>query len=84
MKLYTQSSADKLYKQYWDKGGTVAVINEGGLVDGLVICEAKGYKYTVITEVYLNAWSSAFKKRTYNKLPKKYQAMYDKWLDCIE
>lgn len=45
---------------------------------------APGYKTAVVTEVYLNEWSSAHKVRFYNECPAKYaQAVYDKFGDIM-
>ncbi len=73
MQLYTNTAGDNLVKKYIDKGGEVITIEEGCLLGyGLAILRAEGFQTTIIKEKYLNAWSSAYTKRSYNKLPKKY------------
>lgn len=74
-KLYTCSAIEKLIEQYIDVGGEIIELEEGTLGYGLMLLQAPGYKTAVITEVYLNCWSSAHKIRMYNHCPKKYLAM---------
>lgn len=56
------------------KGLEVTTIEEGCLGLGKVVIDGgTEYKSYVITEVFLNEWSSDHKIRKYNKLPKKYK-----------
>lgn len=55
-------------------GCDVTTIEEGCLGLGKVVIDGgEEYKSYVITEVFLNEWSSDHKVRRYNKLPKKYR-----------
>jgi hypothetical protein len=74
MNTYSLSQCEKLISQYLELGGNVVEIEQGSLGLGVVICFAEGYKTAIITEIYLNEWSSAHKVRRYNKTPKKYEA----------
>lgn len=79
MKLYSNEAVEKLVARYNDKGGNVEVIAEGSLaVFGLAICHGEKLKTAVISEVYLNEWSSANSVRFYNKMPTKYQELLTK------
>ena len=74
--MYDYKSVDKLVDKYYQKGGEVITIEEGCLLDyGLAICFGDNLKTCIITEIYLNEWSSAYKVRFYNKCPKKYAKM---------
>jgi len=74
MKLYTNTEGDNLVQKYIDKGGEVITVKEGCLLDyGIAILIADGYKTTILKEKYLNEWSSAYTKKSYNKLPTKYK-----------
>ena len=75
MKLYTCSAVENLFAKYDEIGGICYEVIPGTLGYGLTICMADGYKSAVITEEYLNQWSSAHKVRFYNVLPKKYAKM---------
>ena len=56
------------------KGLEITTIEEGCLGLGKVVIDGgEEYKSYVITEVFLNEWSSDHKIRKYNKLPKKYR-----------
>ncbi len=72
MKLYTIDACEKLIAHYTDLGGEVRTIQEGTLGLGTVVCTAEGKKAAIITERYVNEWSSGHAIRLFNKLPKKY------------
>lgn len=76
-KLYTLDACERLMEQYADNGGETYTLEEGTLGLGLVACVGNGLKTAIITEVYLNEWSSGHKIRFYNETPKKYQMMLD-------
>lgn len=80
MKKYISiAQAERLISAYLDKGGQVTEIEEGVLGLGVLILSANGrndLKEFVISEEYLNEWSSVHALRTYTKgLPKKYANM---------
>ncbi len=84
MKLYTNEAVDKIVSKYNDKGGNVEVIKEGCLASfGLAICYGDKLKFCVISEQYLNEWSSGNKIRFYRELPSKYQTLLSKHLETI-
>lgn len=73
MKLYTSGAVEKLANQYIDKGGEITTLKEGSLLGyGLAVFSGLGLRNTIVQEVYLNEWSSAYKVRFYDRLPKKY------------
>ena len=56
------------------KGLEVTTIEEGCLGLGKIVIDGgEKYKSYIITEVFLNEWSSDHKIIKYNKLPKKYR-----------
>jgi len=64
---------DLIYKYANTYGGEVVTISEGVLGLGqIMLTGVKGKKHIIITEFYINPWSSGHKIRMYNKLPKKY------------
>jgi len=69
------SSCENLIDRYVNEfNGQVAVIEEGCLGLGkLLLHSAIGKKTIIITEYFLNEWSSGHKVRMYNKIPKKYE-----------
>lgn len=78
MKIYSNSSVDTYVSTLVEKGFDLCVIEEGSLTSyGLAILTKAGKKSLVITERYLNDWSSGVAIRKYNKLPKKYQSLLD-------
>lgn len=81
--LYGCSYVENLMQQYVDKGGEICTIVEGCLGYGLTICHGEGLKTAVIKEIYLNEWSSAHSIRMYNKCPKKYAEILDKYYDGV-
>ena len=79
--LYSLTACENLMDRYYEAGGECITVEEGTLGLGTVICFGKGLKTAIITEVYLNEWSSGHKIRMYNKMPKKYEEMLDKWYE---
>ena len=74
MQTYSTSQVRRLIEQYETcKGFELRTIKEGILGYGQIVLEATGKKTSVITEVFINSWSSDHKIRMYNKCPKKYQ-----------
>lgn len=87
-KLYDCTAVSNLIQQYMEKGGDLVQIKEGSLGYGFCILYGDGLKTTVIQEVYINCWSSGHKIRMYNKMPKKYADMIEKYyaeleIECI-
>jgi hypothetical protein len=57
-----------------DYEGEILEIDEGGVGLGVLLLHSGvNAKTILITEVYLNCWSSTHKVRMYNKIPKKYE-----------
>lgn len=79
--LYSLDVVDALINRYIEKGGEMITLEEGCLGYGLTVLIGDGLKTSIITEVYLNEWSSAHKIRMYNKCPKKYQKMIDEYYE---
>lgn len=79
--FYTLKACDDVINKYIDNGGEVIELEEGSLGYGLTVCFGKGLKTCIITEKYLNEWSSAHTIRFYNNMPKKYERMIDKWYE---
>ena len=77
-KLYTCDAVASVIGKYVEMGGEVCTIEEGSLGYGLTVCYGDGLKTCVITEVYLNCWSSGHKVRFYNEMPKKYEELIER------
>jgi len=75
--LYALEAVEQTINNWIEAGGEISTVEEGVLGWGLTICHGEGLKTAVITEVYLNEWSSAHKIRFYNEMPKKYRQMLD-------
>lgn len=75
--LYALEAVEQTVNNWIEAGGEISTVKEGVLGWGLTICHGEGLKTAVITEVYLNEWSSAHKIRFYNEMPKKYRQMLD-------
>lgn len=75
--IYTLLTCEDLIQTYVnDYGGDYLTIQEGCLGLGTILLHsAPGKKAVLITEIYLNAWSSGHTITKYNKLPKKYQSI---------
>ena len=68
---YCENLIDKYINEY---EGEMLTITEGILGLGKVILyNAHGKKSIIITEYFINSWTSGHKIRMYNKLPKKYK-----------
>lgn len=76
-KLYTSGAIQELADYYIKNGGEVFEVIEGTLGWGTTVMVREGWKSTVVQEVYVNEWSSGHTVTSYNKLPRKYQAMID-------
>lgn len=76
---YTLDAVNHLIKQYEERGGLCATVQEGVLGYGITILYGLGLKMAVITEVPLNEWSSGHKIRLYNVPPRKYLDMLKKY-----
>ncbi len=73
MNLYSSTAIDNLVSRYVnDNNGTCTQLEEGVLGHGKLILEASGKKTIIVTEVFMNEWSSGHKIRMYNRTPKKY------------
>lgn len=77
-KLYSLNSCEDVINKYHELDGYVTEVEAGTLGYGITVCFGEGLKTCIITEVYLNEWSSAHTIRFYNKMPKKYEQMLDK------
>lgn len=72
---YVQDIIDRYVNEY---EGEVLQIEEGGVGLGVLLLHSGvGAKTILITEVYLNCWSSTHKVRMYNKIPKKYEKLIE-------
>lgn len=74
-KLYKLKTCENLIDRYiHEYQGNIEQLEEGVLGLGkILLYGAEGKKTILITEVFINAWTSLHKIRMYNKLPKKYQ-----------
>ena len=73
MKLYSFKAAEKLINKYLEiEDNQVIQTEEGCLGIGNWICTAPNKKTAIITEVFINEWSSGQQIKMYNKTPKKY------------
>jgi hypothetical protein len=73
--LYCEDLIERYINQY---GGKILQIEEGCLGLGkLLLHSAPRKKTVVITEFFINSWSSGHKVRKYNIIPKCYQKLVD-------
>lgn len=72
MKLYGLDTIDIYKNKYIERGGEVTILREGVLLDDYIM-HGPGLKTLVAKAKYLNAWSSAYTIRMYNKTPQKYE-----------
>lgn len=79
MKLYTSGAVQQLADYYVENGGEVFEVEEGTLGWGLTLMVRDGWKSAVVRETYVNEWSSAHAVRMYERLPKKYKKLIDKF-----
>lgn len=76
--LYSSSDVQRLLNLYMDKGGRYIELEEGCLGWGKIIMFGEKLKTAVVTEVYINSWSSGHSVVMYNKTPKKHlSAIYE-------
>lgn len=75
--MYTLRACEEIIDKYIDADGEVCTIEEGVLGLGLVVCFGEGLKTCIITEKYINEWTSGHTIRFYAKMPKKYANMID-------
>lgn len=73
-KTYDLRSCEELIEKYVNTyGGECKIIEEGCLGLGKILLHsAEGKKSIIITEIFVNSWTSTHTIRMYNKLPKKY------------
>nr|DAE47483.1 MAG TPA: hypothetical protein [Caudoviricetes sp.] len=74
MALYNYSAVEKLFSKLDDDFQIYTI--SGSLCDSHIV-KKDGYKTMIITEKYLNEYSSAVTIRQYNKMPKKYKQVID-------
>jgi len=75
-KLYGNAVIEGLISEYVGVGGEMLTIEDGVLGHGkLLLHSADGRKSVVVTEQYINEWTSGHTIRMYNELPKKYKNM---------
>lgn len=60
MKMYSLEAVNNFVAKAIDEGMEVTQLNEGSLLGGDYLIEQEGYKSMLITEKYLNEWSSAY------------------------
>lgn len=58
--MYSLEVVNNFVAKAIDEGMEVTQLNEGGLLGGDYLIEQEGYKSMLITEKYLNEWSSAY------------------------
>lgn len=78
MVLYSNTAVDNLAERYIEKGGEIITLEEGCLTTyGHAVFFGPGLKTTVVRSHYIDAMSSGYAVRKYNRAPAKYQAMID-------
>lgn len=83
MTLYTQEAVNNILNAYSKKSNYDIIKFDGSLLDNYIVF-GDNLKTTIIKEIYLNEWSSAYSIRMYNKTPQKYQKIIDLFLDGDE
>ena len=75
MRTFSLQYCEDIIERYLNNyKGEALQIEEGVLGYGVLLLHSGvGAKTIVITEVYVNPWSSTHKVRMYNKIPKKYE-----------
>ena len=73
VKTYDLDFCELLMQVYINNGGEVVTLEEGCLGLGLVICYGCGLKTAVITEKYVNCWTSTHTIDMYTEIPEKYK-----------
>lgn len=76
-KLYDCNTIENLINNYYSKGGKIFEIYEGCLGYGKIILYGENLKTCIVTEKYINEWTSGHTIRFYNVCPKKYQEMLE-------
>lgn len=71
MTIYTKKAVDDLMNRYEQRDGFAAYVVAGVLLDSYILT-ANGCKTAIIKEKYLNAWTSGYLIRMYNRTPGKY------------
>lgn len=77
VKTYDLDFCEALMRVYAEIGGKVVTLQEGSLGLGLVLCYGYGLKTVVITEKYVNCWTSTHTIDVYSQIPEKYKTMLD-------
>ena len=80
---YTLEAVENLMQRYIEAVGKYLTVQEGILGYGITICFGEGLKTAVITETYVNYWTSTHKIRMYNKMPEKYQQMIGEYYNKL-
>lgn len=75
MRTFSLNYCQDIIERYVnDYEGEILEIDGGGVGLGVFLLHSGvNAKTILITEVYLNCWSSTHKVRMYNKIPKKYE-----------
>ena len=75
MRTFSLQYCEDIIERYLNNyKGEALQIEEGVLGYGVLLLHSGvNAKTIVITEVYVNPWSSTHKVRMYNKIPKKYE-----------
>lgn len=84
MKLYSCGAVEKLINKYTANGGEVHEIEPGCVGYGFTILHGENLKTIVIKEHFVNCWNSAHTIRAYNKTPKKYKKIIEKYKESQE
>jgi hypothetical protein len=71
MKTYNSTQVDNYLSEQRNKGYELKQIDEGVLGCGTWVI-TKPRTYSVVKEIYVNAWSSTHVIINYSRLPKKY------------
>jgi len=79
--LYALDQVEKLIRNYQKKDPNMEMVEleEGCLGYGITMISGENLKTAIITEKYLNEWSSGHTIRLYNKTPKKYEKMLEEY-----
>lgn len=78
MTTYTLKACEDFINNWIERGGEVVEVREGVLGLGtMLLCGIEGKKSVVINERYVSDWNSTHSVRFYNKLPAKYQKIFD-------
>ena len=85
-KLYALNAVEELLQRYVNKDPNTEIIEviPGSLGYGTTVVIAEGLKTAIIQERYLNEWSSGHTIRLYNKTPKKYLDLIEKYYTQLE